>query len=334
MAEETVTESAAADSLGTLDTGAETTTESDDTAPEAEAEPELFMSPNAQRLKAAQQEAKHNTGDAKRMAGSVRAKLEADIREKIEADTPWVKGLSAQDGANVRKLYDLGEQNPLALVDALVQKMASSPLHRSQIESYLQHFYQPPKPDADAEPGPDIPTSESAGKPVVYSAEQQRKWGEWQKRQILAESNKAMAPLLQDHQQRQTDQQTERENTAYRERVKQTQFSRPGFQENAAAIQAAFNAAPRPWNTDGVKRSGRELEMLEEHLLAESYHGVMIKAARDEGAKKFAADLKVKQVGTGGVTGTGSAATATEAGPPKNMRESMRRVMKKNGWGA
>ncbi len=345
MADETAVETAPEEStsdVGELDTGASAETETDMTetadAPEkddAEPEPELFMSPGAQRLKAAQEKAKQESRATatgrKPMADSMRTRLAAEARQKFEAEMPWVQGLSAEEGANVRKLYDLGERDPIRLVDALVQKMAASPVYRSQIESYLQHFYQPAKPDADPEPGPDVPTSESAGKPVVYSASQQKLWGEWQRRQILSEADKRMKPLMDDQQQRQTQQRTDQENRAYQQGIESRQLSRPGFKEHAAEIQAAYNAAPRPWNTDGQAHTPREMEMYEEHLLAETYHSVLMKTARDDAAKKIAADLKLKQ-GHTGVTGTGGTTTAQDAKPPKNMRESMTRARKKMGW--
>ncbi len=316
--------------VGTLDTGTETQTETTEpTAPAKESEPETFMSPAAQRLKAQQQPAAPEP--KKRMPDSARAKLEADLRAKLEADTPWIKGLSPEAGANVRRLYDLGERNPLGLVDALVQQMAASPLYRSQLEGYLRQFSQPAKAQPeDAEPGPDIPTSESNGQPVVYSAPQQKKWGEWQKRQILAEHQKQLAPLLQDHQQRQATQQSEQENRAFTQGIQQRQMNRPGFQANAAKIQTAFNALPRPWNTDGQGRSVRELQLLEENALTEAYYTVLNQQAKDDAAKQIAQDLKNKQ-GNHGATGTGSTAVAGEAGPPKNMRESMSRVKKRFG---
>src|ERR1700722_6116919 len=102
MADDAAVDSAPAVSadVGTLDTGAETAeTPETTTAEPKESEPDVFMSPSAQRLKSQQERAKQQTQEPKkRLPDSARAKIEADLRAKLEAETPWVKGLTPETG--------------------------------------------------------------------------------------------------------------------------------------------------------------------------------------------------------------------------------------------
>jgi hypothetical protein len=309
---------------GSEDTGSETGSESaepegeaGDTGAESEPEPEtksdLFMSPGDKKF---QEQKAAVTKAAKapkaKMPDSVRSRIAAEERSKLEAETPWAQGISKEEGTSLREFRDLANQDPIRLIDRMIRGAATNPVLRQRLEGYLQHLYTPPaKVAADEMPQPDTPQG--------YTTEGLKKLNEWNQRQVMKQVTEQMAPLVADRKTATEAAQTQHRSQAYGTRAIGLVSNRPGFQENVKDIQAAFNAAPRFAETHPQFREEAE-------ILLDAYHTVTSQKTIEAKQKKWAADQKAK-AGIGTVSGVGTTG-ATTIGKPKTMREAVERAAK------
>lgn len=185
-------------------------------------------------------------------------------RADVESEYTWVKDLSRDDIEATRKWISLGNQNPLMALDQLVQGMIrSNPDQKSQIERYFKSILGEAgavaavaaaaagaaASDADAKPGPDIPTDTSNGKPVVYSDAQMDKLLAWQAKQLRAEIRtefeKDLAPIRNEREQLRIDTET----TEYTNRAIGAISGLPGYEEYRTEIAQAYANIPTADNT-------------------------------------------------------------------------------------
>ena len=190
-------------------------------------------------------------------------------RAAVEGEYAWAKGMNRDEVEATREWISLGNQNPILALDKLVQGIVRpSPDQKAQIERYFTTVLREAGPavaaaaaaaatpavaatDSDPMPLPDIPTDTSNGVPVVYSDKQMLVRDQWLIRKIKSEvalqTEKDLAPLRTDKQQRDTEQQKIQEQAAtdaYSAHSVAAIADKPGFELYRAEIAAAYAAMP------------------------------------------------------------------------------------------
>lgn len=260
------------------------TTEADDSA--ASAKPKLFMSPKAeQTVKTAPQPKKEG--------------VRAVIRKELEKEYEWTKRAGTrEDFDRLVSFRDKLDSAPLQVLNQIVRSLANDPVHRPQLDAYLQSIFQPKQEPVDTDPMPEADT------PQGYTKEQHKKLIEWQNRQAVATLRKEQAD---QQKQATTRQQAEaRQHNEYAARAISLVQDQPGFIENKDEIGKVFNDYPRDGRQDEAK------------LLNKAYLEVMKpkwEQAQLMAGRKAAADDIRKKAGAGIINPSGQSGAATQKAP-------------------
>jgi len=182
-----------------------------------------------------------------------------NAREKVRTEEfGWAKGVDRQEFESARSWLDLANQNPMQALDRFVRTIATSNEGKQALRSYMgrmlgqrpaaapQQGQQSPGGE-DTMPGPDIPTSESNGQPVVYSASRMHQLLEWQQRQLMTKFGEQLQPFQEDREQRQAREAQERQAAQHRNYADVSVSAlekKPGFKEHKAEIVAVYSAIP------------------------------------------------------------------------------------------
>jgi hypothetical protein len=287
---------------------------------EVEEAPSSFMAPNAAPFKA---KGKDALGQQQKPDG-VRGKIRSEERAKLAKEYEWAAGVTKEEGQVLKTMYDLGNRNPVQLVDHLIRNIAGNPVYRSQLEQYLQSLYSPEQPDADAPPQPDIPTDVSNGVPVLYSAQAQQKLNEWNKKQLMKELQSTFGPLVSNHQQ----QTLQSEATRYSQDAINRVSKLPGFEDHRADISKAYMAIDRPWRNMPNPDQHPDFRS-ERELLREAYDAVVPAKLKTAGAQRAVADIRAKAGASSVSPSSQQGGAAATLGKPKNFREALEQAAKK-----
>jgi hypothetical protein len=164
--------------------------------------------------------------------------------EETEAQYAWAKGTERAEFEAARTWMSLANRDPFLALDRLVQGMAQTPEGKQQLATYfgrsLSQSRQAAQPQAPEMPGPDIPTSESNGQPVVYSAQRMQELLQWQQQQLLQQVDQRISPFKQEREAKEREART----NAYTESAISRVKDRPGFTEHKEDIVRAYAAMP------------------------------------------------------------------------------------------
>lgn len=192
-----------------------------------------------------------------------------NAREKVRNEEfGWAKGIDRGEFEQARSWIELGNRDPLAAVDRIVQVIARDPNGAAALRSYMgrmlglgrrQAAPQQGAPQGDDErPGPDIPTSESNGQPVVYSDRRMQELLAWQQRRFEAMVSEKLSPLEEERQTRARAEAKARQDAAAQQYATMTLSSlekQPGFKEHRQEIATAYSAIP----VDDPRSEGEKL---------------------------------------------------------------------------
>lgn len=183
-------------------------------------------------------------------------------RAEVEAEYSYAKGVDRSQFEVARSWLALADRDPMLALDRMVQAIAQNPQQAPQLKSYFGRLLagsQARQAPSDAMPGPDIPTSDSNGQPVVYSAQQIQKLLAWQERQFQQTLDKRFGPIEQERQHTSMSRQAD----SYAEATMKVLKDRPGFKDNAEDIIAAYQAIPLDDpRTEGEKLRDAYLEVV------------------------------------------------------------------------
>lgn len=192
-----------------------------------------------------------------------RLKAERETWQKAQDEKfAWANGLDPQEVTGWRDAIQQARQNPVEAATQLLAAALASPQHQQSARSFAgrllagytgQSTPQPiAQPQADPEPGPDIPAVDVNGKTVyLYSAEQLAKREAWKDRQLDAKLAERFKPFEQDRtQSAEARARAERDKAEvdFATQVFTRMQARPGFTENQPAIYEAW--AKMPGNDD------------------------------------------------------------------------------------
>ncbi|MGV1037708.1 MAG: hypothetical protein ACOYD0_11890 [Candidatus Nanopelagicales bacterium] len=188
----------------------------------------------------------------------------ANAREKAKqealAQFAWAKDIAPDEAEAVRTWVQVGNENPMAALDHLVRGLAQMPGAIPHLQEYFRGLLgdegQPQGrqsvPAGDEMPQPDIPTDQSNGQPVVYSAQQLQKLLQWQaaqlRKDLTSEFQTELQPFQQDRQsaiaQRQAYQ-IKQQADQYAAKAVGEISNQPGFDANKAEIAKVWDEMPR-----------------------------------------------------------------------------------------
>jgi hypothetical protein len=163
--------------------------------------------------------------------------------EETEAQYVWAKGVERAEFEAARTWMQLANRDSFLALDRLVQGMAQTPEGQQQLQSYFGRALSQSRtaqPQAPQMPGPDIPTSESNGQPVVYSAQRMQELLQWQQQQLLQQVDQRISPFKQEREAKEREART----NAYTESAISRVKDRPGFTEHKEDIVRAYAAMP------------------------------------------------------------------------------------------
>lgn len=252
----------------------------------------------------------------KKMPDTVRGRIEAEVRAKVDAERPWARGWANEEATEARRLWDMGKQDitqlsALVLASAIRQAQ-SDPVVFNNLKLRLEGLGLTAKTQgnaADDDPPPALEQTKD-GVTAEALAKWQRDTAAWSQRQALKAVDKRMAPLVGDRQSAIRAEQVARQTEAYGKRATANVSERPGFKENIDAIKDAYNKLPRPWRTaQGQDIPNHPQYREESELLLEAYYSVMQakQAATLKRQKDLAAKNGVSSVNPQGGQGVNSA---------------------------
>lgn len=190
-------------------------------------------------------------------------------REEVEANYQWAAGVDRAEFEAARQWLDLTSRDPILGLDRYMQRLASQPDLQPQLRSYAARILgtRTAAAPVDQMPGPDIPTSESNGEPVVYSAQQMQRLLEWKDRQTKALLEQELGPIKQDREKAQAKVYAD----AYADATVPRLEKLPGFKEHVAAIRDAYMAIPvNDPRTEGEKLKDAYLDVVGPQLTSEA----------------------------------------------------------------
>lgn len=180
-----------------------------------------------------------------------------NARKKVrEEEFGWAQGVDRGEFEATKGWMALANRDPLAAVDRMVQTIARDPNGAAALRSYFGRLLgRRPAAQQNAQqhrggddrPGPDIPTSESNGQPVVYSAQRMQELLAWQQRQFEGMVSEKLMPFEQERQTRaEAEEQRQREIAAdrYAQTTMNSVAAQPGFKEHSAEIARVYQAIP------------------------------------------------------------------------------------------
>ena len=185
-----------------------------------------------------------------------KATLDAAYRERDEFRDKWTRVSWAESLAQAgfsQADAILLQQNPVGFLDTLATRLESHPQLAPQIRSLAARILgtQVPSQEApqDPEPPPDqIGVFDDGRRTPVYSADQLRKWHEWNSRRTQAAIDARLAPMEQERQERdqaaRLDQLKSEALTKMQARVEQLR-QQPLFVEHERAFQEYLGAVVR-----------------------------------------------------------------------------------------
>lgn len=331
----------------------ETSADEGDVAEETSEEPEeekpvkpkLFMSKSDRKAtdkkNADKAAAKVAATQKKGLPDSVRTgiatKAKAEGRAEVEAEYQDWKDVPKEERARIRQLRDLGNQNPVALIDRFVREVHANPVYKAALEQYFASIGLVPKgstpaasivTDGDPMPKPDTPQG--------YSVDGLAKFNAWQTRQMMKEVDKRMAPLLMDRTNAAQRVQNDKNAESYAIRAVQSVMDIPGYKEALALpttggdspLKKAFDTYPRPWITAYGTNYNHPNYIDEGQVLTRVVYAVTNQKATEAAQKKWIADQRKKAgINTVSGAGPGSGGASTQK-KPLSFKEAVAREMK------
>lgn len=196
-------------------------------------------------------------------------------REEVESqyqEIQWARQIDRGELEAARAWMDLGNRNPMLALDQLLNGIIqSSPQARAQVERYVQNLFAQGQGqrhvDDDPAPEPDIPTDQSNGQPVVYSAQQMQKLLAWQQRQLTKQFQQEMQQQVGPIQAERAAQQQQRMVETYSKQAVGAVRDLPGFNENKVEITRIYAQMPlRDGRTEGEKLRDAYLQVVGKKL--------------------------------------------------------------------
>lgn len=177
-------------------------------------------------------------------------------REKRKA-LEWAANVSPDRYRQMSEWYEMADRNPVEFYKRFEAGLKQHPV--------WAQYLQPQQPQRDANPEPEPDLVAESGQPV-YSAQQLRKWQEWNNAKTKAEFQSMVSPLLQKEQQSQMHAQA----MDFAKRTVEELKDLEGFEELKPEIAKHLKADRRLSPLGAYKRA-----------YAESYKPKMAQASRD-----------------------------------------------------
>jgi hypothetical protein len=181
----------------------------------------------------------------KEILESARAETRAAVEKEFREQFQWTEGIEARDGQSFREAFQEYQRDPLAALQRAAQAQGEERL-RSWAAQVLNRGRQAAKADTpDPMPEPDAENG------AAYSRQGLQALLEWNRRQVRAEMQKELNPLIEAEKARTEQQQREQQERAahdYAVQVHEEAKSWPHFEANRQQILTAFKALP--WKSD------------------------------------------------------------------------------------
>jgi hypothetical protein len=241
--------------------------------------------------------------------------------EKLKA-LAWAEGLDQQLMLDTVNWRTRAHRDPSGFVQEIFR--TASPQVQEQLRGVIASLVGAPPAAAatqDREPQPDVVTD--TGTPV-YSAKQQALWYDWQRRQMMAEVQKQLAPLQNEvkrSQQLRDRVIAEHKTRTFASTTAKSAESWPHFKENVKPIVEELQKLP-----PGETEAAEELNLYKAYMTV--YTRDVLPGLSGKAEAAVLADLKTKAVAGSehpGRTGT------TEPQKFKSMRESLAFHLKQAG---
>lgn len=132
------------------------------------------------------------------------------------------------------------KSDPIGTITQLVGELQQHPEYGPQLRSHAAKVLGQRAPKVEPEPQPDLVGRDANGQEVTfYSAEQNRKWQQWQSNQMRQQLTQEFAPVMEVARERQQEREKReyvaQATEAYRPAVEEV-MEMPGFKEHRAEI--------------------------------------------------------------------------------------------------
>lgn len=237
---------------------------------------------------------------------NARKKAAADAEKQWKERFGWAESLDPSELQAAREWYARANQDPVSFVTDLYQRVQNHPQYGPQLKSQAARILgqrgNVPVQASDQMPEPDIPTSESNGRPVVYSAEQLAKRLAWERSQMKAELLKELEPDLQETR-------VSRQEREFRQMAQQADdyarttltglTDKPGFKEHSAEIKEAYAAMPlTDGRTEGEKLRDAYLQVMATKVIPSLSQNARQQVVNDINRKVGASTINPAQANT------------------------------------
>lgn len=234
------------------------------------------------------------------------------LTQQYDQQYGWAKEIDRSDlDAFRREQAIAGSMSPAEYVANLWQRVQQDPQHGPQLRSMAARILgQRQQPAEDAMPAPDIPTSESQGQPVVYSAQQLQKLLEWQSRRTQADVLRELGPMRSEVEQSRAEREfraASQQADAYAAHTLDGIAKWPGFKEHVGPIMEKYAALGRTmadgtWLPDpsDPRTEGEKLrDIYSEVVLPTLNQSARQQAVEDITRKASASTINPNAAGTG-----------------------------------
>lgn len=150
---------------------------------------------------------------------NARTKAKAEATAEFDRDHGWAKSIPRETIQEWSGIASLMASDPAQFLEKYFAEAATHPTFGPHVKSWAAKNLAARTPKADAMPAPDVQIVGADGQVtgMAYSDKQQVAFADWQKRQVLAEVGKELAPYKQEREQRLAD---EKQRAAEAEQTK------------------------------------------------------------------------------------------------------------------
>jgi hypothetical protein len=221
-----------------------------------------------------------------------------------------------QQYAGHLQLAQAMQSDPVGTITQLVAELQAHPTYGPQLKSHAARTLAARQPKAEPEPTPDLVSRDANGQEVTFfSADQARKWQQWNANQMRQQMTQEFAPVMQIAQERKAEQAKQQYVAqavdGYRPYVDELQ-EMPGFSENREAIvkrqQEMFAAAVK---------SGQHVDPMA--LVMRAYREIVPAKLQQQQQEQLATSALAKAAGR---DANPASVVSSPPSPPKSLRES------------
>jgi hypothetical protein len=195
----------------------------------------------------------------RKILDNARAKAKAEV----ESELGWAKDLPKDDAIEAVRVYQYAEQNPVAFVREVLERLQNHPQYRDEVAQILEPARKAPAKKeteteqvADQKPQPDVLLEDGR---LLYSDAQMGKLLEWQSSQVESRLTKRLEPFEKAREKQSFEREVEQHAAAVIEEVKTwTGMTDPENQKAVAeamrtrglTVDAAYRAVVVPKLSD------------------------------------------------------------------------------------